>query len=106
MANLPKPIVPGNINVSSIAPIKNSDGTYSTVRSISVGTDRGEALIPTVIDGKVVPDSTAIRIFKQTGKHLGIFKTANDADKFAIDLHNQESRRIAKIIAGVRAKKN
>lgn len=95
MAGIPKPVIPGNIDVTKIAPIKNPDGSYSTVRSISVGTDSGEVLIPTVINGRIVADSTAIRTFQQTGKHLGVFKNATDADKFANDLHKREAKRIS-----------
>ena len=98
MANIPKPIIDGNIDVSKIVPVKNRDGSYSTVRSISIGTDSGtEVLIPTVIDGKVVPDSTAIRVFQQTGNHLGVFRNAADANAYAINLHNNEAKRIAKM---------
>lgn len=104
MGNVPKPRVSGNIDLSSIKPVRNMDGSYSTVRSISIGTDSGEVLIPTVIDGKVVPDSTAIRMFKQTGKHLGIFNTPDEANAFAEDLHRREAKRIAKPVRQTRVR--
>lgn len=83
----------GNIDTSSIAPVRNPDGSRSTVRSISVGTDSGEVVIPTVVRGKVVSDSAAIAELRSTGKHLGVFKTPKDATRYAQKLHKSEEKR-------------
>ncbi len=84
----------GNIDVSKIAPVKNPDGSVSTVRTISIGTDRGETLIPTVIGGRIVTDNEAVKEFRKTGKHLGVFDTPENATIYAQNLHKSEERRV------------
>src|SRR3546814_6141557 len=62
------PPIPGNLPLEITNIVKNADGTVSTVRTISIGTDQGEVLIPTVIDGKLVSDSDAIDHYEETGR--------------------------------------
>jgi len=93
----PDVIEKGNIDLHHRPVVKNSDGSISTVRSVSFGTDQGEVLVPTVIDGKIVNDKEAFDHYKKTGEHLGIFKTAEAADKYAEELHKaQEAEYIHK----------
>lgn len=90
---VPGMIEPGNIDLSSRPVVRNSDGSISTVRSISVEMDGKEYLIPTVSEnGKVFSDDDAVKQFKKTGKHLGVFDSPEDATAYARQLHeDQES---------------
>lgn len=85
----------GNIENLYDRPIlENDDGSYSTTSSLSIGTDEGEVLIPTVIDGHRLTKEQAIQHYHETGEHLGIFSSAEDADAYAEDLHNRQAKYI------------
>jgi hypothetical protein len=89
--DVPGMIEPGNIDIHARPVVQNNDGSTSTVRSISIGTDEGEVLIPTVIDGRVVSDGEAGHHYYQTGEHLGIFDTPEDATAYAERLHEEQA---------------
>jgi len=91
-APLPEP-VPGNINLHDRPHVSNSDGSISTVRSISFGMDDGrEVLVPTVSDdGRIMSDEEAWAQYERTGRHLGIFNSPDEATAYANSLHEEQA---------------
>lgn len=84
--------IPGNIDLGK-RPVVPVDGGYATVRSMGIGTPRGETLIPTVHPaGRIMSDEEAIDHFLRTGQHLGIFQTTAQADTYAEKLHQEQDR--------------
>jgi len=83
----------GNIDLAKRPRVINPDGSVSTVRSMSIGTDAGEYLIPTVSDaGKSLSEQQAIEQFYATGRHLGLFDSPGNATAYAKRLHDQQAR--------------
>ena len=85
----------GNIDLFKRPQYVNPDGTISTVRSISIGTDEGEVLIPTVDfddngGARLLSDDEAVKRYYRTGEHLGKFQTVDEANAYADQLHRQQ----------------
>jgi hypothetical protein len=105
-ATVPGMIQPGNLDLTNRPIIKNEDGTHSSEYSTSFGTDKGEVLVPTVVNGKfLTPDGKkpkpgsaeekamfkrAQQHYEKTGEHLGIFDTPEHADAYANIVHNRD----------------
>ena len=87
-------VAPGNINIHQRPVVHNADGSISTVRSMTFTDENGNAvLVPSVIEGRgIVSPQEAFRHYKQTGQHLGIFDTPDNADAYAQSLHEQQAR--------------
>ena len=85
-------IEPGNINLNNRPRVRNPDGSISTVRSISVGIDGAEVLLPTVSeDGRIMSENEAVAQYMHTGRHLGKFRDTASANAYAQQLHQQQA---------------
>jgi hypothetical protein len=81
---------PGNIDLSRQPIVRNSDGSTSTVKSMSFNDGSGEILIPMVshLGDRVLNQDEAVDQYYRSGKHLGIFDTPDNATRVADDIHN------------------
>jgi hypothetical protein len=85
---------PGNINLYSRPRVRNPDNSTSTVNSMSFGEDNREILIPTVEEygSGILSDEDAIKQYYRTKKHLGMFRTPDEATAYAKRLHDAYAR--------------
>lgn len=83
----PQPVVSGNIDLYDRPKVPNQGGS-STVYSASFDIDGREVLLPLADDGRILSDDEAIDRYRRTGQHLGIFRTPQEATRFAERLHN------------------
>lgn len=80
----------GNINLNGRPILHNPDGTISSEVSFSRGTDKGEVLVPLIVNGKKLTQDQAWRHYLQTGEHMGIFDTPEHADAYAEKAHSRK----------------
>lgn len=90
----PGMIAQGNIDLNARPIVKNPDGSYSTVRSMSFENNGGqEILVPTVSpDGKIMSDRAAMELYGRTGQNLGKFDNPAHADMYAEALHKAQDQ--------------
>lgn len=81
----------GNIDLLHRPVVRNPDGSISTVRSVSFNVGGREVLIPTVVNGRVVSNDQALAHYRRTGQHLGMFRNAAAANRYAQLLHRQQA---------------
>jgi hypothetical protein len=63
------------------APVKNADGSTSTLKTINIGVDGGTVNIPTVWGGRVVPNKEAIANAQRVGLNkFPIYKSRQEAE--------------------------
>jgi hypothetical protein len=81
----------GNIDLNKRPKIKNKDGTFSTIESMSANVGGVEILFPTITpDGKRMTPDQALQRYMQTGEHLGVFVAPEFADRYAKSLSNRQ----------------
>lgn len=86
---------PGNLNPFNRPVLKNPDGSISTSSAIGTGTERGETIIPTVVDGLRLTPEQALLEFRKTGGNFGSYGTVEQGDTAATALHNDQAAYLA-----------
>lgn len=86
----------GNIDLGNRPHVPNPEtGGESTVWSMSIGTPKGEVLIPRVsMDGRILSKKEATDQFHKTGEHLGIYSSPEEANKAAEAIHKQQAQSV------------
>lgn len=96
-------VAPGNIDLANRQIVHNADGSISTELSFSIGTDKGEVLIPQVVNGHMLTEKQAIAHYNRTGENLGTFTNVQAADAYAQVLHEKQGKRYNAATGGVSA---
>jgi hypothetical protein len=88
-------VTPGNIDLEHRPRVVNPDGSVSTVRSMGVNIDGHEVLIPTVSDdGRIMSDREAIETYRNTGRHLGEYKSPRASTAASKAIHADQERSV------------
>jgi hypothetical protein len=86
---------PGGFNIDTSRPrINNSDGSFSTERTITIEADGKHYLIPTIVGGQQLSPDAAIKQWRSgANKAVGVYGSATEAERAAI----ARSREIGRI---------
>ncbi len=86
----------GNIDLGNRPHVPNPEtGGESTVYSMSIGTPKGEVLIPRVSeDGRILSKEEAVDQFHKTGQHLGIYSSPDEATQAAEAIHQKQAQSV------------
>ena len=89
-------VAPGNVNLDERPVVHNEDGTIDTVKSLGIGVDGKEVLIPTVAEdgSRILSHDEAIAQYHETGHHLGIFDTPENATAYGKAVSAEQDRNI------------
>ena len=98
-----EPVEEGTLDLGNRPVIRNRDGSISTVRSISIGEDGREILLPTVRTGlpRAMTNHEAVDWYHRTGEHLGKFNSPEDATVRAKQIHRDQADRSRENLAPV-----
>lgn len=78
----------GNVNLIDRPQLPLPDKGYQTAFTMTAGLDGDKTvLLPRVIEGKMHTPQEAMKHFKETGEHMGIFESQQHADAFDKQLH-------------------
>jgi hypothetical protein len=94
----PQPIQAGNIALDRRPVVLMQDGSFATVRSMGIGMEvedgkQVEVLIPTIgPQGEDWSPQQAIQAFRETGQHLGVFGSSEEAARYAEKLHKDQEK--------------
>ena len=83
----------GNIDLDKRKVLKNDDGSISTESSITEIVDGEIVNMPTVIGGKRYEPKEAIKIYRETGRHLGKFDSIDNAVAAAQGTHLRQEKK-------------
>lgn len=79
----------GNIDLNNRPILRNLDGTISTERSFSRGTDQGEVLVPQIVNGRDLGEDDAWQHYLRSRENMGTFSSPEYADAYAQEVHNR-----------------
>ena len=83
-------IRPGNIDLYNRSELERPDYSHSTVSTITGGIDDAKyVLLPTVIEGVQYSPKEALKRFKDTGEHMGVFENEDLANEYDKLLHSK-----------------
>lgn len=83
----------GNYDLGDRQVVQNPDGTISTEYSIVIEEDGEYIVIPTVIDGRIVPEEDAVEFYHRTGLNHGKYKSEKEAVKASKEISKIQAKR-------------